>query len=131
MFARQEDAQVSHGKQVQDQIAETIGLLRSKLGVRGKTLAASLKRARHRLPRRVYGQAMVLARAEPMASHPKLRLTLDTPSLTAVAHEVQTHLHAIDLADRRWGRFLSILGSLAFNLLLLAALIGAFLWWQG
>ncbi|MEX0316735.1 MULTISPECIES: hypothetical protein [unclassified Ruegeria] len=116
---------------VQDQIAETIALLRAKLGVRGKTLAASLRRARHRLPRRIHGQAMELAKAEPLANHPKLRLTLDTPKLVTAVQEVQAHLRAIDLADRRKGWLLSMLGGLAFNILVFAILLLVFLRWQG
>ncbi|TMV09685.1 hypothetical protein FGK63_01030 [Ruegeria sediminis] len=116
---------------IQDQIAATIALLRKKLGVRGKTLAASLRRAKHRLPRRIYAHAMQLARAEPMAQHPKLRLTLNTPQLNDAAHEVQTHLRAIDLADRRRGWFLGMLGGMAFNILLLLVLIFVLLRWRG
>ncbi len=117
--------------EVQTQIAETILLLRKKLGVRGKTLAASVRRVKRRLPRRVYAQAMTLANAEQMAEHPKLRMILDTPGLIKASHDVQTHLRAIDLADRRWGWFLGMLGGLTFNLLVLAVLVLLFLWWRG
>ncbi|KUJ77012.1 hypothetical protein AVO45_11070 [Ruegeria marisrubri] len=116
---------------IQEQIAATIALLRTKLGVRGKTLAASLRRAKHLLPRRVYTQAMKLAQAEQMMRHPKLRLTLDTPQLTYAAQEVQAHLHAIDLADRRWGAFLGVLAGIAANMLMLAVLVFILLWWRG
>ncbi|WP_171207834.1 MULTISPECIES: hypothetical protein [unclassified Ruegeria] len=115
----------------QSQIAETIELLRGKLGVRDKTLAASVKRAKRRLPRRVYKEAMVLARAEPLADHPKLRLVLDTKRLARAADEVQSHLRAIDLADRRWGWFLGLLGSLSFNLIALTVLALIVLYWRG
>ncbi|WP_171128673.1 MULTISPECIES: hypothetical protein [unclassified Ruegeria] len=116
---------------VQSQIAETIELLRGKLGVRDKTLAASVKRAKRRLPRRVYKEAMVLAQAEPLADHPKLRLVLDTKRLARAADEVQSHLRAIDLADRRWGWFLGLLGSLSFNLIALTVLALIVLYWRG
>lgn len=115
---------------IQVQIAATIALLRAKLGVRGKTLAASLRRAKHLLPRRVYTHAMKLAQAEQMARHPKLRLTLDTPHLAYAVREVQAHLHAIDLADRRWGTFLGVLAGIAANLLMLAVLVFILLWWR-
>ncbi|UWR04146.1 hypothetical protein K3740_05485 [Ruegeria conchae] len=106
---------------IQTQIAQTILLLRKKLGVRDKTLTASVRRARRRLPRKVYKQALVLAQAEKMAVHPKLRLLLDTPKLEQASEDVQSHLNAINLADRRWGWFLSFLGSLALGLLVLTA----------
>ncbi len=116
---------------IQDRITETVALLRAKLGVRDKTLEASIRRARHRLPRRVFKQAMILARAEQMAAHPKLRRVLDTPALTKASDEVQSHLTAINLADRRWGWFLGMLGGLAFNLLALTVLVLVFLLWRG
>ncbi len=117
--------------EVQTQIADTISLLREKLGVKGKTLAASVRRAKRRLPRRVYSQALVLAQAESIAEHPKLRMVLDTPKLTRASNEVQEHLRSINLADRRLGWFLGMLGGLVFNLFTLTALILIILWWRG
>ena len=115
---------------IQTRIAETVALLRAKLGVRDKTLEASIRKAKRRLPRRVYRQAMMLARSEAMASHPKMRLILDTPKLVRASDVVQDHLGSINLADRRWGWFLGLLGGLAFNLLALTALLLLFLWWR-
>lgn len=115
---------------VQDQISETVALLRSQLGVGGKDLSKALRKARHRLPRRIYRQATKLAKVENMASHPKLRLTLDTPALAKAAREVQEHLRSIDVADRRKGWMLGALGALAFNILLLAFLVIAFMFWR-
>ena len=116
---------------IQTRIAETVVLLRAKLGVRDKTLEASIRKARRRLPRRVYKQALILARAEAMASHPKLRLVLDNPRLFKASDVVQEHLGSINLADRRWGWFLGLLGGLAFNMLALTTLLLVFLWWRG
>ncbi|WP_050603279.1 hypothetical protein [Ruegeria sp. 6PALISEP08] len=122
---------MSQDPDIQTRIAETVALLRAKLGVRDKTLEASIRKAKRRLPRRVYKQAMVLARSEAMAAHPKLRLVLDTPKLNHASEVVQGHLSAINLADRRWGWFLGMLGGLAFNLLALTTLLLVFLWWRG
>jgi hypothetical protein len=83
------------------------------------------------LPRRIYRQATKLARVEGMASHPKLRLTLDTPDLAKAAREVQEHLRSIDVVDRRKGWWLGALGALAFNILLFGALLLGFMMWQG
>ncbi len=116
---------------IQYRIAQTILLLRKKLGLRDKTLAESVKRAKRRLPRRIYKQALVLAKAEKMAEHPKLRLVLDTPALEKASQEVQEHLNAINLADRRWAAFLGVLGSLSFNLIALTVIALVFLWWRG
>lgn len=116
---------------IQTRIADTIGLLRDKLGVQDKTLRASVRRAKRRLPRRIYKQALVLAEAEQMAAHPKLRRVLDSPRLEKASDEVQAHLSSINLADRRWGWFLGMLGGLAFNVLALIILLLVFLWWRG
>ncbi|SLN55478.1 hypothetical protein TRL7639_02960 [Falsiruegeria litorea R37] len=115
---------------VQDQIAETVALLRAQLGVSGKDLSKALRKARHRLPRRIYRQATKLAKVEGMATHPKLRLTLDTPALAKAAREVQEHLRNIDVADRRKGWWLGAFGALAFNILLFGALLIMLLMWR-
>ena len=122
---------MSQETDIQSRIAQTIQLLRKKLGVRDKTLAASVRRAKRRLPRRIYKQALVLAKAEPMVEHPRLRLILDTPALEKAAEDVQGHLNAINLADRRWGWVLGVLGSLALGLLVLSAAAVAVLRWRG
>ena len=122
---------MSENADIQGQIAQTVQLLRKKLGVRDKTLTASIRKAKRQLPRRIYKQALLLANAEQMAAHPKLRLVLDTPKLVQASEEVQAHLSGISLSDRRWGWFLGMLGGLAFNLLVLAVLVLIFLRWRG
>ncbi len=122
---------MSENNDIQTQIADTVQLLRKKLGMRDKTLTASVRKAKRQLPRRIYKQAMLLANSEQMAAHPKLRLMLDTPKLVRASEEVQAHLGGINRADRRMGRFLGMLGGLVFNLLALLALLLVVLWWQG
>ena len=116
---------------IPDRIAEITALMRAKLGARGRTLEATLRAARHRLPRHVRAQAQRLAEAERFATHPKLRLTLDATALDRAARTVEDHLTAIDLADRRKGWWLGMLGGLAFNLLAFAALLVGLLMWRG
>lgn len=108
---------------IQSELDQTLALLRARLGAGGDSLARALKKTRHRLPRRIRRQAAYLARAEELAAHPRLRLTLDRPALHRAAREVQAHLRAIDLADRRKGWWLGMLGGLAFNLLLFFVLL--------
>lgn len=112
-------------------IAGVVTEMRAKLGVRGNDLAAVLARARHRLPRRVYRQGMALVAAEPLAAHPRLRLTLDGVALASAAQVVHAHLDVIDLADRRKGWWLGALGALSFNLILMGVLLTGFLVWRG
>jgi hypothetical protein len=122
---------MSEQTEIETQISRAMLLLREKLGVRGKTLSKALGKARRRLPRRVHRQAQVLARAEPLAAHPRLRLTLDQSALRQAASEVESHLGRIDVADRRKGWFLGMLGGLVFNLILAFTLLILFLRWQG
>ena len=122
---------MSQDADIQTRIAETLALMRDKLGVRDKTLTESVKRAKRRLPRPIYKQALFLAKAETIADHPKLRLILDTPVLVQASDNVQAHLKAINLADRRMGLFLSMLGSFAFGVLVLFAFAILVLRWRG
>ena len=116
---------------IDDQIQAIMALLREKLGVRGADLNAALRRARFRVPRKVYRQGMDLVRAAPLAGHPKLNLTLDQTALSASASGVQAHLLSIDVADRRKGWLLGMLGSLSFNLILTFVLLMVVLNWRG
>jgi hypothetical protein len=116
---------------LEQMIAGIVAQLREKLGVRGKTLDLTVTNARHRLPRRIYRQALILVQAEPLAGHPKLRLTLNQPTLVSAAQEVSAHLEAIDLADQRKGWWLGLLGGLSFNLILAGVLLTVFLVWRG
>ena len=92
-------------------------LLKEKHGVRGATLAARLRRANGRLPRRIRQDARVLTEAEALADHPRLALTLDDARYMRAADAVAGHLGTIDVADRRKGFWLGVLGGMAFNLL--------------
>jgi hypothetical protein len=116
---------------IADAITETATLMRAKLGTGGATFAAQVRRAGHRMPRRLRAQARALALAEPLAGHPKLSRTLDAAALCANAAELRDWLQSIDLADRRRGWWLGMLGGLAFNLLAFAALVLVVLRWRG
>lgn len=114
---------MSDPQDISAQIGAVSELLDQKLGARGATLEAALKKARRRLPRRIYAQALLLAGAEPFASHPKLRATLDDARLTAATREVCAHLKAIDPAELRKDWWLGMAGGMAFNLLLYAVIL--------
>jgi hypothetical protein len=124
---------MEHADMAQDILAdieELQELLKTNAGVSGD-LATALGKAQRQLPRRIYKQGMRLVQALPLLEHPKLRLTLDEKSLHGAAREVKTHLAAIDVADRRKGRVLEILGSMAFSLLVIFALLITVLRWRG
>ncbi|MEP2717928.1 hypothetical protein [Pseudophaeobacter sp.] len=117
----------------QDILAD-IEEVRELLGSRAEAsgdLATALGKARRRLPRRIYKQGMKLAEALPLLEHPKLRLIQDEKALKRAAREVKTHLKKIDVADRRKGRILDILGSMAFSILVVFVLLLTVLRWRG
>lgn len=115
---------------LEQDIEEIRALLKEREHASGD-LTAALKRARRRLPRRVYRQGLKLAAALPLLEHPRLRLTVEEKPLRGAAREVRAHLEQIDIADRRKGLWLSVLGSMGFSLLAAAALLVAVLRWRG
>ncbi|MFW8593407.1 hypothetical protein [Cribrihabitans neustonicus] len=115
---------------LEQEIAAIRQLLKQREHASGD-LAAALIRARRRLPRRIYRQGMKLARALPLLEHPRLRLTVEEKPLRAAAEEVKAHLQKIDLYGRRKTLVLSILGSMAFSLLTVFALLVIVLRWRG
>lgn len=110
---------------------ELEALLEDRLGLRKGTFPARVKRAGRRLPRWVHREAAVINEALRQESHPKLRRRIDIARVKAAHDRVRQHLKAIDPADRRRGAILGMLGALAFNLLLFAALALVFLSWRG
>lgn len=110
---------------------EVLTAMREKLGVRSSTLHKAHTKAKRLLPRRVYRSFVYLEKSEPMLTHPRLRQTLDMKALKAAQKDVQTHLEGIDVADRRKGWWLNLAGVLAFNLLVLIALVIIVLVWRG
>ncbi|UWQ90181.1 hypothetical protein K3727_15475 [Rhodobacteraceae bacterium M382] len=111
-------------------LIETVrAALRDKQGVGGRDLGTALSKARRRLPRRIFRQGQVLSKAEPMVGHPKLVLTLDHGAMRKAGAEVLSYLETVDVADRRKGWWLGMLGGMAFNILLLVTLlIGVLVW---
>lgn len=114
-----------------DQDIEDIRTLLKEREHASGDLAAALKLVRRRLPRRVYKQGMKLAGALPLLEHPKLRQTVDQKPLRGAAREVKAHLKEIDVADRRKGFWLGVLGSMAFSLLVVMILLVVVLRWRG
>lgn len=115
-----------------NQRSETVReLLRTKLGLRGKTLAAQLKRAGRRLPARHHRDGQVILSAQDRIVHPKLATTIDEAELNAAFAGLMNHLGAVDPKDRRKGKLLGWMGYQVFNLMVIAALLVAVLLWRG
>ena len=101
------------------------------LGVKGRTLAAALRKAGRRLPKQVRKQADVVVRAQAIDGHPKLRRTIDMAAVARAETDILTHLKTIDRADLRRGRLLGLAGVIVFNLIVVVALFVAWLVWSG
>lgn len=107
-------------------------LLRERLGIRrGKTLRAKLASAGRLIPRAERMAGRKLVDAEVLWANPKLRRQLNQVELSQAETRLRAWLEKVDLADRRKGVLLGILGSLAFNFLLLAALGIGWAWYSG
>lgn len=114
------------------QMAERISdLLEERLHVGGRDLDARLRRAGRRLPARIRTEARLLAEAAGQSANPKIAKQLDMDRITAAYDACSRHLQGLGRAERRRGRMLDLLGSVAFNLLVLAAAIIGFLIWRG
>lgn len=100
-------------------LEELSDLLGQRLGIRGATFAARVKRAGRLLPRKVRQASQALLEQMSLWENPKLRRQIDMDALAKNAKTVRTHLESIDRADRRKAYWLGVLTPLAFNLVLL------------
>ncbi|MBT0958761.1 hypothetical protein IV417_15330 [Alphaproteobacteria bacterium KMM 3653] len=112
--------------------AELAELLKERLRIkRGTTFAQKLKIAGRLLPRRIRRDGAFLAQTEERVQNPRLRGQIDNAEVAKVAKRLRSHLMQIDPKDRLWGLFVSIAAPLAFNFLVIAGLLIAYLRWQG
>lgn len=122
---------MDHGGTIESQADSLRTLLGNRLGLRRGSLARRVAKAGRRLPTGIRNDISAVAEAEAMARHPKLGRRMD-PKVTSGAYErAATFLRAIDVKDRRKGMILSILGSVAFNILAVITLLIIVLRWRG
>lgn len=106
-------------------------LMRSKLGVRGGSLASQLTRAGRMMPARVRRAGQLIVRSQRAADHPRLALMMDPAPLQAATRDMTQYLKGVDPKERRKTRVLRWLAGLVFNLMLIGALLVLVLRWQG
>ena len=119
------------GKTIEAQAGALRTLLAQKTGARSGTLAKRIAKAGRMLPAGVRNDIAAVAEAESMAQHPKIGRRMDPKTTQAAYRRAATFLTSIDVKDRRKGIVLSILGSMAFNILAAAALLIVVLRWRG
>lgn len=106
-------------------------MIRKKLGLRGKDLASLLPRTKRFVPGYVQAALVRLAEDEQGMKHPIRRIAIESDPHDRDTKLVRDHLKSIDVADRRKGFWLSMLGSMVLNLMVFAALLVGFLMWRG
>lgn len=106
-------------------------LMARRLGLKRGSLSRRVAKAGRRLPSGVRNDIAIVAEAEQMARNPKLAIRLDPNATKSAYDRAATHLKAIDVADRRKGIALSMLGSMAFNFLAAVTLLIVVLRWRG
>jgi len=105
-------------------------LLAARHGCDRGPLAARVQAAGRLLPRGVRRDIYLVIQAAAAAGHPRLRLGFDAAKVSEAYGRAEAHLRAINVADRRKGRVLSVLGSMAFNLLAVFVLLVVVLVWR-
>lgn len=115
-------------QQMADRVSELMG---EHLKVAGKDLPGRLRRGGRLLPRKLRAQARFLSEAAEQARHPHLRIRIDMARVTEAYDNLCRHLTTLRKWERRRIAMLNLLGSIAFNLLAVAALLIAVLVWRG
>lgn len=116
---------------IASRIAEITALLQAEFRASGGTLAEALTECRRRLPRRLRAQADFLAEIEPLAAHPRLARQLDLARAESASTAVHTYLSRLNRGRRRVDLLLTVLGSVAFGLLVMLILMVLVLRWRG
>ncbi len=98
-------------------------LLEDKLRVRGKTLAAQLRKAGRRLPRGVRRDATFIVQSSVLTDNPKLARMVDSKKLRQAHRNVVSHLEKVDLSQQRRTAALNMIASIAFAILFTAVLV--------
>jgi hypothetical protein len=111
-----------------EQMAERVAaLMTEKLGARGPTAPDRIARAARRLPRRLQGDARMLADAARKVRDPRFLAGLDVERVTAAYDRLVRHLST---APRRTA-FSGVGRSIALGLLGVVVLLVAVLTWRG
>ena len=115
---------------VEEMVSEVRTGLRDKLGLRGKTLAAQLRKGGRLLPRRIRYDARYLALVVTLADNPKLVRMIDQAKVKQAHRNILAHLNEIDLAAQRRDTALTIAAAIAFALLVTGVMVIFVLWWR-
>lgn len=115
-------------QQMADRVAQ---LLEERLALRGRDLAAKLRRGGRLLPRRVREGAELLATTAEQARNPKLLGQIDMGAVTDAYDACVRHLTTIDPAGRRRETIAGMVGFVGYGILFLIVAVFAVLVWRG
>ena len=113
------------------QINEIRGLMEQRLRIRGRSLESQMRRAGRLLPRHIRREVRFLVQAAPMAGNPRLARMIDQDHAMKAYRQVVAYLMTIDPKQAARTRLLNLAGVVAFNLLLLFAIVVTILVWRG
>ena len=119
------------GVPIQQMADRVAGLMEERLRVRGQGLGEKLRKGGRLLPRRVRAAAEILQTGAVMAQNPKLWAQVDQQAVAQAYDTCVRHLNNVDGGDRRKGAVLGIAASVAFSVLVVAALLFSVLRWRG
>jgi len=119
-------------KVVVEQLVERVFvLLREKLGVRGGSLEARVRRAGRMLPRHVRLAARELVNADQMAQEPKMLLRLDPSRVSAAYSTCSNYLEGIDEKALKSKAVFGFAATLIVQLLVIGGVALAVMRWRG
>jgi hypothetical protein len=119
------------GVPIQQMADRVAGLMEQRMKVSGSGLDEKLRRGGKRLPRNVREAAQMVADASMLSQNPKLLMRIDQEAVAKAYDTAVRYLTKLDAKDRRIGAILDFAASVAFSLLVVAALVFVVLRWRG
>ena len=116
---------------IQSKCDEIAQLLRSNLGLQGRTIAVTTAKARRDIPAKLRKQAAFLVEQASLAQSPKLARMLDDTAIEKAYTDLVGHLQTINRTERRKSAILKWLGTVAFGLIVIFVVLITVLVWRG
>ena len=100
------------------------------LGIRGRSLEDSTRKAGRALPRRIRDRIAIIAEARALRGHPKLERQIDEARIERAYRQTAGYLDGLDLGAQRRRAALDMLALVAFRLFVVGALVIAVIVWR-
>ena len=116
---------------IDEKAAHVDDLMKERLNIRGRDLAAKLRHTGRMLPKRIKREVAFLAETEKLAENPKLHPMINRDRVEKAYHACVEYLDSVDDGERRKDLLLGILGNIAMGFLVVSALVVTVLVWRG